>query len=1209
MPAITLSTNFLNTTSPSAPASYTTAGRPAASSMPHQIIWVSDANTHQVSDGTAWRSWNVDALKVPRAVDTFTQATRPTAAAAGAGKVVFLSDLSGGTYQISDGTNWATLGVGIIAALLTRIGVRTDKGLPKPAFLARRTVSSTVYINPTLGSDSNSGTVYTLPRQTLPGTLVAGTAYLFINGATAPGFTVSQNGSSGSPIVIGVYDQSNGARMSDRTTGRVTISGQIDIGGRSWISLEHLNPTQGNPRISADNSANCQIICCAALNNSAGAGIKGYWAGGQTGAIEIDGCEASGNFRGIELDAAGGADVTTGSVIQWCLTDNNKGAGIQWGGGRRWENCHIACNSGKNNSTDNREANDDNNGIKVTGIFRNGSSIRWNEYNQSTYSGLWLQPDGGSWHAYDIAGLRIQNNKFSDAQYGIAIFNKANGTYLDPCVVEYNDLFRAGSRDGGITAAVPDELWGRCIEIFAAGGTPEAHMPQHIITRYNWLHDSWLLDEWGTDAQGFGADDSTKWLTAYGNLITGCAGQGIQFYTTISGRAFANLCIGNAINTREGWPPYPRQMGQYRAEIAMGDTTDCLIYGNVTVSARTGITRYGIVGGSGAVSGKKTQVHNNLVCNAPVVGIVVNESWSDVDYNHYRSNAENKRKMNGVNAEQADVPGTPGSIALTANESFSSGPASTDPMVQAAAMSQTLFDTLPSETVTAVAPPATYGETHGGALTDPNTSFIDVPVTLPDSVQVGDSIHVVGLVWSITQAANRVTGVPTMSGETFLLGGKTDPLGEIEAYSWVVPSAAVAGTGKTATVRVTRQDNSFWSFYVWKGPTLAASPVNALAAGSQSGTTFTLAGGAPTTLPSYVAGVVVHNDFSANRAITFTTDTGWTEMVRRIDSNPAPSSLGFRRTLAANQGVQLTTVGSVAPGSWWHGVAVAYALAGSVPPSITTSSSLAASTIGASEAQTFSATGTTPITWALTAGALPPGRALNAATGTVTGARTAGGSYSFTLSATNSVGSASRAFSETITAPALAPSNVVVTPLSASSQRVTWADNSSTETAFEVRRKASPNGTVLEIRTYGANLTTADFTGLVASTSYWYDVRAVAAAGNSAYSPEASGTTQASVTLYAQLLTEPKDRLGADINGSGSWKVAVWTSPGGSDLVGTLVGQYTGQVFEPALVGGEARMRVNLGAASSTVSASQSLVVAISDGTRVTGLFAAVVAV
>lgn len=1206
MPAITLPTNFLGTTTPTAPSSYTTAGRPAASSMPHQVIWVSDASTHQVSDGTTWKIWNVDAIRTPRAVDTFTQATRPTAAAAGAGKVTLISDLSGGTYQISDGTNWATLGVGIIAALLTRIGVRTDKGIAKPAFLTRRTVTSTIYINPTLGSDSNAGTVYTLPRQTLPGTLVAGTAYLFIAGSTAPGFTLGQNGTSGSPIVIGVYDPANGARISDRSIGRVTITGQIDIGGRSWVSLEHLWVTGGNPRISADNSSNNQVVCCIANDNTIGAGISAYWAAGNTGAIAIDGCKTNANQRGILLNAQDGTDITTGSIVQWCTVSNNKGNGIDWGGGRRWENCHIAACSGTNNSTDDPNNGGDNNGLKVTAIFRSGSSIRWNEFSQSNYSGLWLQPFGGAWHAYDIAGLKIQNNKFSDAQYGIAIFSNAPGTYTDPCMVEYNDLSRAGSRDGGITAAVPTQLWGRCIEIFENGSPPEARMPQHVVTRYNWLHDNYLMDEWGTDAQGFGADDNTKWLTAYGNLITGCAGQAIQFYTTISGRAFANICIGNAINTREGFPPYPRQMGQYRAEIAMGDTTDCLIFGNATVSAQTGITRYGIVGGSGAVSGKKTKVHNNLICNAPVVGAVINTAWADVDYNHYRSNVENKRAMNGTNAE---VSGAPGVIALTANESFSSGPASTDPLVQAAAMSQTLFDILPSETVTAVAPPATYGEAHGGALSSANTGFIDVSVALPDSVQVGDSVHVVGLVWSVTQATNRVTGVPTMSGETFLLGGKTSPLGEIEAYSWVVPSAAVAGTGKVATIRVTRQDNSFWSFYIWKGPTLAASPVNAVAAGSQSGTTFTLAGGAPTTLPSYVAAVAVHNDFSANRAVTFTADAGWSEIVRRVDSNPAPSSLGFRATRAANQGVQLTTAASVAPGSWWHGVAVAYALAGSVPPSITTPSSLGTATVGSSEVQTFAATGTTPITWALLSGALPPGRTLNAATGTISGTRTAAGAYSFTVSATNSVGLFSRIFSETVTAPAIAPSNVVVTTLSASSQRVTCADNSSTETGFEVRRKASANGTVLETRTLAANTTTVDFTGLTASTTYWYDVRATAAAGDSAYSPEASGTTQASTTLYAQLLTEPKDRLGADINGSTGWKIAVWTSPTGANLVGTLVGQYTGQVFESPLVSGEARMRVNLGAASGSVSAGQALVVTISDGTRVTGLFAAVVAV
>ena len=218
------------------------------------------------------------------------------------------------------------------------------------------------------------------------------------------------------------------------------------------------------------------------------------------------------------------------------------------------------------------------------------------------------------------------------------------------------------------------------------------------------------------------------------------------------------------------------------------------------------------------------------------------------------------------------------------------------------------------------------------------------------------------------------------------------------------------------------------------------------------------------------------------------------------------------------------------------------------------------------------------------------------------------GTFIATLRATNSIGTDTRTYTLTVVTAAGVPSGVTVTALSASSVRVTWADNSTTETGFEIRRKVSANGTVLETVSKAANVTTHDFTGLTASTLYFFDVRAVTASGNSAWSAEGSGTTQAAVTLYAQFTTEAKDRLGADINGSSGWTVAVWTAPGGSELVGTLVGQYTGQSFEGSLVGGEARMRVPLGAASGTVTAGQALRISISDGTRTTGIIAGVVA-
>lgn len=90
-------------------------------------------------------------------------------------------------------------------------------------------------------------------------------------------------------------------------------------------------------------------------------------------------------------------------------------------------------------------------------------------------------------------------------------------------------------------------------------------------------------------------------------------------------------------------------------------------------------------------------------------------------------------------------------------------------------------------------------------------------------------------------------------------------------------------------------------------------------------------------------------------------------------------------------------------------------------PSITTPGSpLTAAIAGsASAAIGFTASGSTPVTWSVTSGALPPGMALDAATGSYTGTPTATGDFSFTITATNTVGSDSDPYTQTVNAPAV----------------------------------------------------------------------------------------------------------------------------------------------------------------------------------------------
>ena len=77
-------------------------------------------------------------------------------------------------------------------------------------------------------------------------------------------------------------------------------------------------------------------------------------------------------------------------------------------------------------------------------------------------------------------------------------------------------------------------------------------------------------------------------------------------------------------------------------------------------------------------------------------------------------------------------------------------------------------------------------------------------------------------------------------------------------------------------------------------------------------------------------------------------------------------------------------------------------------------SALPDATEGEAYNQTFTATGTQPITWSITAGALPDGLDLASNTGVISGTPTSEGTYTFTVTATNAAGSASKELSITV---------------------------------------------------------------------------------------------------------------------------------------------------------------------------------------------------
>lgn len=104
------------------------------------------------------------------------------------------------------------------------------------------------------------------------------------------------------------------------------------------------------------------------------------------------------------------------------------------------------------------------------------------------------------------------------------------------------------------------------------------------------------------------------------------------------------------------------------------------------------------------------------------------------------------------------------------------------------------------------------------------------------------------------------------------------------------------------------------------------------------------------------------------------------------------------------------------------------------------------------------------------------------------------------------------AYSDTYTPSGSAPT--APSALSASATgfdriSLTWADNSTNESGFEVVRSTTSGGTYVNVGTTGAGVNNFIDSGRNASTQYWYKVRAVGTTGESAFSTAVSATTQA----------------------------------------------------------------------------------------------------
>lgn len=124
-----------------------------------------------------------------------------------------------------------------------------------------------------------------------------------------------------------------------------------------------------------------------------------------------------------------------------------------------------------------------------------------------------------------------------------------------------------------------------------------------------------------------------------------------------------------------------------------------------------------------------------------------------------------------------------------------------------------------------------------------------------------------------------------------------------------------------------------------------------------------------------------------------------------------------------------------------------------------------AASAGVAYTATIDAAGSLPRTFAVSAGALPPGLTLNSATGAITGTPTAGGTHTFTVTATNVAGTDSQAYTVYVAQPPVITTTAVPNGTSGTAYTATIAATGNGPISYAISSGALPVGLTLDVAT------------------------------------------------------------------------------------------------------------------------------------------------
>jgi hypothetical protein len=781
------------------PPVHTTASRLSVSSYKHWVAYNSTTGLHEVCTGDEWLSLGPNfPATTPTPVTGYASGSRPSAAS-DSGTIIL--NTTTGNYERSNGTAWLVLGSTPRTAAESILGIGVV-GLTSPAVTAGRTNATKLYYDPAAGNNANVGS-FASPKQTLPGTLGAGTEYLIKQGTTVSGdISIGTDGGPGNPVVLSVYSTADGSRVSTR--GAATISGTVDIAG-DYVTLDGFvisgNPSGRDGKINVRAASNVQVLNCRTNGASTGCGIKAVDCSNLT----VQNCEAIGNGHdGIVMEANDGV-VVTGFQATYNNVDGNGNAGIRWaayGGNALLESPTIARNIASNHT--NGQGDDSNAvGILLQGFAANARIYR-NTCRNNSYANIRLNWWGGvSRTTFD--GLLIENNVLTGSAMSIHYLG-VKGDWI----IQRNIIDDAGSNDGGNTQ-LPSR-YGRAVETF---GFTEFDRSEGGCVRFNSIGTAFCFIEYLTEGIALGSDDNTAFTHWYGNWAENCEGSLMQFNTNRCVRLFANVGYNNT-DRRPDRPLDPGHSRTFRSEIQQGSSTGNLAFGNFLLCGDDDFQMYGLADNGDSTS--DCEFTHNTIVNARVAGASLGAGTLS-QYNHFRGCGQNK---------VAAVSGA--ALALGAGETTSSTSATTTAQHLAECLGSMLY-TLPfaGTLVAPVEPPPPSGGGGGAGYTTtpqtPDVEYMDLEDTSSKTLTLGTpaaavcTAFVAVHLWNFQHAdADVVNSVTSVNGLTYSRVAATPSTSN--SYIYLYAAAVPAGTTMDATV------NFVWPTYnsgvvvLWQGPPL-----------------------------------------------------------------------------------------------------------------------------------------------------------------------------------------------------------------------------------------------------------------------------------------------------------------------------------------------------------------------------------------------------